>query len=206
MAVAVFILGESGSGKTYSIKGFDPNEVGIFSVRKGTLPFKEAKNYKVAKNATYNTIMNVLKDAQGKAYVIDDSQYLMVNEFFAKANDQGYKKYTDIGKHFSDLLEFIQYRMPEDIIVYFLHHTQTQGDGKVKAKTVGQMLDNYLTLEGCVDICLLAQTDGKSHYFITQSDGSNTAKSPEGMFPEKIDNNLKTVDTAIREYWGFAND
>lgn len=203
MATPVLILGESGSGKTYSIKGFSPDEVGIFSVRKGRLPFPEGKNYKICKNAGYGEIIKVLSNAKGKTYVIDDSQYLMVNEFFAKAADTGYKKYTDIGKHFSDLLEFIQYKMPDDIIVYLLHHTQSTQDGHIKAKTVGQMLDNYLTLEGCVDICLIAQTDGKSHYFLTQSDGSNTAKSPEGMFEEKIPNDLKAVDTAIRAYWGM---
>ena len=117
-----------------------------------------------------------------------------------------YKKYTDIGKNFSDLFEFIAYQVPDDVIVYFLHHTQVGADGKIKAKTVGQMLDNYLTLEGCTDICLLAQTDGSNHYFITQSDGSTTAKSPEGMFDLKIPNDLKMVDTKIREYYGLGGE
>lgn len=203
MGVCVLILGESGSGKTYSIKKMDPNKVGIFSVRKGTLPFPEGKNFKIAKKADYDVIYKVLRKPTMKAYVIDDSQYLMVNEYFRKANDAGYAKYTSIGKNFSDLLEFIAYQVPDDVIVYFLHHTQQTSDGKVKAKTVGQMLDNYLTLEGCVDVCLLAQTDGSSHFFLTQSDGSNTAKSPEGLFELKIPNDLAFVDSRIREYWGL---
>lgn len=203
MGVCVLILGESGSGKTYSIKNMDPNKVGIFSVRKGTLPFPEGKNFKIAKKADYDVIYKVLRKPTMKAYVIDDSQYLMVNEYFRKANDAGYAKYTSIGKNFSDLLEFIAYQVPDDVIVYFLHHTQQTSDGKVKAKTVGQMLDNYLTLEGCVDVCLLAQTDGSSHFFLTQSDGSNTAKSPEGLFELKIPNDLAFVDSRIREYWGL---
>ena len=203
MGVCVLILGESGSGKTYSIKNMDPNKVGIFSVRKGTLPFPEGKNFKIAKKADYDVIYKVLRKPTMKAYIIDDSQYLMVNEYFRKANDAGYAKYTSIGKNFSDLLEFIAYQVPDDVIVYFLHHTQQTSDGKVKAKTVGQMLDNYLTLEGCVDVCLLAQTDGSSHFFLTQSDGSNTAKSPEGLFELKIPNDLAFVDSRIREYWGL---
>lgn len=203
MGIPCFLLGESGSGKTYSFRTFNPEKIGIFSVRKGTLPFPEGKNFKVKKQATYEDIYTVLKDPQLKAYAVDDSQYLMVNEFFRKANDNGYKKYTDIGKNFSDLLEFIAYKLPDDVIVYFLHHVQTTADGWVKAKTVGQMLDNYLTLEGCADVCLLAQTDGNNHYFITQSDGSNTAKSPEGMFDLKIPNDLNFIDTRIREYYGF---
>ena len=206
MGVCVLILGESGSGKTYSIKNMDPNKVGIFSVRKGTLPFPDGKNFKIAKKADYDVIYKVLRKPTMKAYVIDDSQYLMVNEYFRKANDAGYAKYTSIGKNFSDLLEFIAYQVPDDVIVYFLHHTQQTSDGKVKAKTVGQMFDNYLTLEGCVDVCLLAQTDGSNHFFLTQSDGMNTAKSPEGMFELKIPNDLAAVDSAIREYWNLNEE
>ena len=206
MGIPVLILGESGSGKTYSIKNFDPDKVGIFSVRKGTLPFPEGKNFKIAKHATYEKILQVLNKPTLKSYVIDDSQYLMVNEYFRKANESGYQKFTSIGKNFSDLFEFIAYRVPEDVIVYFLHHTQVTSDGRTKAKTVGQMLDNYLTLEGCVDICLLAQTDGTNHYFLTQSDGMNTAKSPEGMFELKIPNDLAAVDAAIRNYWNLEEE
>lgn len=206
MGIAVLILGESGSGKTYSLKHMDPEKVGVFSVRKGTLPFPEGKDFKIAKKATYEVIYKVLKNPTMKTYVVDDSQYLMVNEYFRKANDSGYQKYTSIGKNFSDLLEYIAYSVPDDVVVYFLHHSQTTSDGKVKAKTVGQMLDNYLTLEGCVDVVLLAQTDGQTHYFMTQSDGSNTAKSPEGMFELKIPNDLNFVNNRIREYYGLDEE
>lgn len=210
MGIPVMILGESGSGKTYSLRNFDPSKVGVFSVRKGTLPFPEGKNFKICKKADYDAIYKVLRRVGDKTpirtYVIDDSQYLMVNEYFRKANDAGYAKYTSIGKNFSDLLEFIAYQVPDDVIVYFLHHTQQTNDGKVKAKTVGQMLDNYLTLEGCVDVCLLTQTDGSTHFFLTQSDGMNTAKSPEGMFDLKIPNDLAAVDARIREYWNLGEE
>ncbi len=203
MGIPVLILGESGSGKTYSVKNMDPTKVGIFSVRKGTLPFIGGEKFIVKKHATYSDIYKALgnPDLKTRTWVIDDSQYLMVDEYFKKANDAGYQKYTQIGKNFSDLFEFIAYHTPDDVICYFLHHTQTTSEGKVKAKTVGQMLDNYLTLEGCVDICLLAMTDGKDHFFLTQSDGSNTAKSPEGMFELKIPNDLAFVDKQIRSYW-----
>lgn len=206
MGIAVLVLGESGSGKTYSLKHMDPEKVGVFSVRKGTLPFPEGKSFKIAKKASYEVIYKVLKNPTMKTYVVDDSQYLMVNEFFRKANDSGYQKYTSIGKNFSDLLEYIAYQVPDDVVVYFLHHTQITSDGRVKAKTVGQMLDNYLTLEGCVDVVLLAQTDGQTHYFMTQSDGSNTAKSPEGMFELKIPNDLNFVNNRIREYYGLDEE
>ena len=179
--------------------------VGVFAVEKSLLPFRN-KGFKVAKNATYSMIMNALKNPQLKAYVIDDSQYLMVNEFFDRAKDTGYQKYTDIGLHFRNLVHHINQNLPDDVIVYFLHHTEIDSNtGKTKAKTVGKMLDNYLTVEGCFNIVLQAVAEGKDHYFITQSDGSNTAKSPEEMFAVKIENDLAYVDKTIREYYGFES-
>ena len=203
MGLPVLIEGESGSGKTYSIKGLDVDKVGVFAVEKALLPFKN-KGFKVAKNATYQMIMQALKNPQLKCYVIDDRQYLMVNEFFDRAKDTGYQKYTDIVLHFRNLIHHINQNIPDDVIVYFLHHTELDSNtGKTKAKTVGKMLDNYLTLEGCFNIVLQAVAEGKDHYFITQSDGSNTAKSPEEMFDVKIANDLSYVDKTIREYYGF---
>lgn len=202
MGVPVLILGETGSGKTYSIKNFDVDEVGIFSVEKNRLPFK--KDFKVAKHATYKTINQVLADPKLKTYVIDDSQYLLVNEMFDRAKDTGYGKFTDMALNFRNLIHYINHGLPDDVIVYFLHHTETNSDsGKIKAKTIGKMLDQQLTVEGCFDIVLLTSVEGMEHYFVTQSDGYTTAKSPEGMFELQIPNDLKAVDTAIREYWGL---
>lgn len=200
MGYPVLILGETGSGKTYSLKNFSEDEVGIFSVEKSYLPFK--KKFKVAKNATYDVIAAAFKDPKLKAYVIDDSQYLLVNEMFDKAKDSGYGKFTDIALHFRNLIHYINASLPDDVIVYFLHHTETDSNtGKTKAKTVGKMLDNQLTVEGCFNTVLLCVAEGSEHYFITQSDGYTTAKSPEGMFDLRMPNDLKLVDTKIREYY-----
>lgn len=206
MGIPVLVLGETGSGKTFSIKNFDTEEVGIFSVEKNRLPFK--KQFKVAKNATYTTINQALGNPKLKAYVIDDSQYLLVNEMFDRAKDTGYGKFTDMALNFRNLIHFINHKMPDDVIVYFLHHTETDSNtGKVKAKTVGKMLDQNLTVEGCFDIVLLTSVEGQEHYFITQSDGYTTCKSPEEMFEGiKIPNDLKMVDTAIREYYGLGSE
>lgn len=205
MGLPILIEGESGTGKTYSIKNLDADAVGIFAVEKSRLPFKKA--FRVAKNANYGAIMKVLQNPTLKTYIIDDSQYLMVNEFFDRAKDTGYQKYTDIGLNFRNLVHFINHNLPDDVHVYFLHHTETDSNtGKTKAKTVGKMLDNYLTLEGCFNIVLQAVAEGKEHYFITQSDGYNTAKSPEDMFDVKIPNDLAMVDKAIREYYKEENE
>jgi len=203
MGVPILIEGESGSGKTFSIRNFKPDEVGIFSVEKGRLPFKG--DFKVKKRATYRDIMAAFKEPKLKRYVIDDSQFLMVNALFDRAKETGYSKYTDFALDFRNLVHAVNHTLPDDVIVYFLHHTETdQNTGKVKAKTVGRMIDQYLTLEGCFDIVLLAETDGKDHYFVTQSDGTSTAKSPYGLFKDiKIPNDLREVDSAVREYWGL---
>lgn len=206
MGIPVLILGETGSGKTFSIKNFDVNEVGIFSVEKGRLPFRD-KGFKIVKNATYGHITRSFQDAKLKKYVIDDSQYLLVHELFDRVNETGYKKYTDMAVNFRNLIYMINHQLPEDVIVYFLHHVETSKEtGKAKAKTVGQMIDQYLTLEGCFDIVLYAGVDSNGHYFVTQSDGTNTAKSPEEMFELKIDNDLKFVDETIREYWNLKGE
>ena len=203
MGVPVLIIGASGSGKSRSIKGLKPEEVGIFSVEKGRLPFKG--DYKVKTRATYKDIASIFKDPKLKRYVIDDSQFLMVNALFDRAKEVGYGKYTDFALDFRNLVHNVNYLLPDDVVVYFLHHTETDPNtGKVKAKTVGKMIDQYLTLEGCFDIVLLAEVDGEGHHFVTQSDGTTTAKSPEGMFPTvKIPNDLGLVDEAIRSYWNL---
>ena len=203
MGVPILIIGESGSGKSYSIKGLPPEETGIFSVEKGRLPFKG--DFKVKKRATYRAINSIFKEPKLKKYVVDDSQYLLVNELFDRAKETGYQKYTDMAVNFRNLIHNVNYLLPDDVIVYFLHHTETDPNtGEVKAKTVGKMIDQYLTLECCFDIVLLADVDSDGHHFITQSDGYTTAKSPAEMFPAvKIPNDLAAVDKAIRAYWGL---
>ena len=124
---------------------------------------------------------------------------------FDRAKEVGYNKFTDVALNFRNLIQFIITKTSYDTIVYFLHHTETTEAGKIKAKTSGKMLDNQLTLEGLFSIVLLCKTDGQEHYFETQSDGYTTCKSPMEMFPIKIDNDLKMVDTTIREYYELNN-
>ena len=201
MGIPVLILGESGSGKSASMRNFDVNEVGIFNVASKPLPFR--KKLPHADGAGYGTIQSALKNPKLKKYVIDDSQYLLCFELFRTAKENGYQKFTDMALNFYNLIQFIISKTPPDVIVYFLHHTETTTDGKVKAKTIGKMLDEKLTVEGLFSIVLMCVTDGQTHKFITQSDGYSTAKSPMEMFALEIDNDLKFVDEKIREYYEF---
>lgn len=130
----------------------------------------------------------------------------MAFQMFDRAKETGFNKFTDIALDFRNLIQFIVTGTPEDVIVYFLHHVETTAEGKIKAKTIGKMLDEKLTVEGLFSIVLLCKTDGERHWFETQSDGYTTCKSPMEMFDREIDNDLKLVDKTIREYYEFESE
>ena len=212
MALPVLVIGRSGSGKTYSLKNFEPSEVGVISVEKGRLPFKSGiKTVRVPKDPTkgeardaaqlnaakYAWIQRAIQNAKVPVIVIDDSQYLLVNELFDRTYEKGYDKFTSMAAKFRDLIHFVNELENDNLIVYFLHHSETDTDGREKVKTIGKMLDEKLTVEGCFDIVLYCQ----DHKFFTQANGQSTAKSPEGMFDLEIPNDLKMVDTKIRDYY-----
>lgn len=204
MGIPVLILGESGSGKSTSLRNFDPGEIGVFNVASKPLPFR--KRLPTVNGATYRTILKGLSAPNLHTYAIDDSQYLLAFEFFDRAKETGFQKFTDIALNFRNLIQFIITQTPPDCIVYFLHHTESNADGTLKAKTIGKMLDEKLTVEGLFSIVLLCRSEKDKHYFVTQSEGYSTAKSPMEMFPAEIDNDLKLVDTTIRDYWGLNPD
>lgn len=203
MGIPVLILGESGSGKSTSLRNFDPEEVAIYNIAGKPLPFKNGKDMHCANHPSYTQIMKNMANRKFKTYVIDDSQYLLCFELFNRSSESGYAKYTEMAMHFYQLIQFVIRSMPDDCIVYFLHHTDTV-DGKTKAKTVGKMLDEKLTVEGLFSIVLMAYNNDGTHVFRTKSDGNDTVKSPMEMFDqEEIDNDLKLVDDTIREYYNL---
>lgn len=214
MALPVLVIGRSGSGKTYSIKNFKPEEVGVISVEKGRLPFKSdiktvkvpsfigvegLNDYAAINSAKYSWIHQIIGKSKAKSIVIDDSQYLLVNELFDRAGEKGYDKFTGMAANFRNLIHGINEMEDDDKIVYFLHHSELDTDGREKVKTIGKMLDEKLTIEGCFDIVLYCQ----DHKFYTQANNQSTAKSPEDMFELEIPNDLKMVDATIRKYYGM---
>lgn len=212
MALPVLVIGRSGSGKTYSLKNLNPETTGILSVEKGRLPFRS--NHKIVKvkdfndadhspaqanAAKYSWIESVIKNAEKKTIIVDDSQYLLAGEFFDRAYEKGFDKYTAIGANFRNLIHFINILPEDDKIVYFLHHSELADDGREKVKTIGKLLDEKLCIEGCFDVVIYCQ-DQK---FFTQSNGQSVAKTPEGMLDLEMPNDLKIVDDAIRDYYGI---
>lgn len=204
MGVGVLVLGPSGSGKSTSMRNFQKGECCVFNVAGKRLPFRGKLD--MVNNATYDDIGKTLMKQEYKTYIVDDSQYLLAFDMFDRAKETGYGKFTDMAVRFKNMLTYVNQRTPDDCIVFFLHHTEMDENGRTKAKTVGKMLDNQLTVEGLFSIVLLAQTDGDNYKFITQSDGWTTAKSPMGMFDREIDNDLKMIDQVIREYWDLDQE
>lgn len=193
------ILGESGAGKSSSMRNFRPGEIGIFNVASKPLPFK-SKLQRI-NNATYASIAKGLTAPTLKRYVIDDAQYLLSFELFDRVKEKGYEKFTEMAVKFKNLIHFVITRVPDNVIVYFMQHVQ-HGDYGIKAKTVGRMLDDQLTVEGLFSVVLLADHENGRYFFRTQTNDNDTVKSPMGMFDSaEIDNDLVLVDTAIRDYW-----
>ena len=167
------------------------------------LPFRGGTQLHRADNVSYGRITAGMAKKQFNCYVIDDSQYLLCFELFGRAAEKGYDKFTEMALHFYNLIRFVIQQMPPDCIVYFLHHTEDI-DGRLKAKTIGKMLNEKLTVEGLFSIVLMAKNIDGRFVFLTKSDGKDTVKTPMEMFTQpEIDNDLKAVDTAIREYYNM---
>lgn len=199
MGIPVLILGESGSGKSASLRNFKPDEIGLINVNGKPLPFKN--DLKSINTDNYAKIEKALQKAEVKTLVIDDSQYLMANEFMRTAKVTGFQKFTDIGLNFWNLIKAVS-ALPDDKIVYFLHHIETTDTGRQKIKTIGKLLDEKITLEGMFTIVLKTSVHDGQYRFSTQNNGFDTVKTPIGMFDsEEIDNDLKAVDVAIRNYY-----
>lgn len=199
MAVLVMIYGQSGTGKSTSLRNFKNEDVAVVNVSGKPLPFRGG--IKPYNSDNYTKIMTAISKTDRKSIVIDDATYLMVNEFMRTAKQTGYQKYTDMACSFNQLIEFAA-SLPDDKIVYFMGHSDQADDGREHFKTIGKMLDNYVTVEGRFTIVLKTVVQDGKYMFATQNNGQDTVKSPMGMFDAAlIDNDLKAVDDAIREYW-----
>ena len=200
MGQPVLIYGDSGTGKSTSLRNFEEGEVGILNVMGKRLPFR--KKLKVADHANYGTIQQVLKANNLRAYVIDDAGYLMSLENFRRAKENGYAKFTDMACNYKNIFDWTR-ATDEDTIVYIMMHCDRDSDGHMKPKTIGRMLEEKFCIEGACPIVLYATIIDGKYVFVTKGDGYNGAKAPMDMLPDVMDNDLKQVDTLIREYWGM---
>jgi len=213
MSTATLILGESGTGKTASLRNLDPSKTLLIQAQKKPLPFK-SKGWAVYDKTTAkgnilvtdksHVIASALKAFKHPIVVIDDWQYILANEFMERSEEKGFDKFTEIGRHAWDVMRAAAHG-PDWRRVYVLAHTQSDEFGRTKIKTIGKLLDEKITVEGMVSIVLRTVVGGGQYQFSTQNNGLDTTKSPMGMFSEQlIDNDLKAVDDAICDYYSLA--
>lgn len=199
MGIAVMILGKSGAGKSTSLRNLDPQTYSVVEVNGKPLPFKTKK--RTINTDVYANVSRVLQEAPCDIVVVDDSQYLMANEFMRRAREKGFEKFTEIGVNFWNLVNEVS-KLPENKIVYFLHHLEVDEYGNSKEKTIGKLLDDKICIAGMFSIVILAEKRDKEFVFDTQNDGQSPAKTPIGMFPDRvIENDLVLVDRAIRGFY-----
>lgn len=213
MGIPVLLLGKSGSGKSASLRNFQPGEVGIINVLGKPLPFK-GKLPSVVTDS-YDTVYAVISKSKTDSIVIDDAGYLMTNQFMRGHASTGagnaiFSFYNDLGDRFWSLVRFVVEQTLENKIVYFIMHEDKNDFGDIKPKTIGKMLDEKVCVEGMFTIVIRSVLSNGKHVFKTQTDGFDVCKTPIGMFEQsEIDNDLKLVDTTIREYYelgGTDND
>jgi len=224
MAQSVLIIADSGTGKSTSMRNLDPKETFIINIANKPLPFKGwKKNYTNISKDNPKGNMTSASSAAGivKAIqhvndkmphvtnlIIDDWQYMSSFEYFDRASEKGYDKFTQIAASLAQVAKMPK-DLREDLYVFFLTHseesTDVNGHRKVKAKTIGKMIDNTLTLEGLFSIVLFGRVkkteDSLEYGFDTVNNGENTCKSPMGMFEESfIPNDLQFVKDCIKDY------
>lgn len=213
MSIATLIIGESGTGKSTSLRNLDPAHTLLIQSVQKPLPFR-SQEWKAAtkdnpKGSIFVTdqsdkIVQAMRRTTRKVIVIDDFQFIMANEFMRRSEERGYDKFNDIGRHAWDILNAAN-DLPADVRVYILGHTQIDDTGRIKTKTVGKMLDDKITVEGLFTIVLRTAVINGQYLFSTRNNGSDTVKSPMGMFDsEHVDNDLAAVDEIVYQYYNLT--
>lgn len=215
MSIASLIMGESGTGKSTSLRNLDPEQTLLIQAVKKPLPFRSAGwkpatadggSVFVTDNSMW--IVKAMTKTKKQIIVIDDFQYVMANEFMRRVTDQeqgngAFAKYNEIARRAWDIFSLAS-NLPDDKRVYILSHTTTDDAGKTKIKTIGKLLDEKIVLEGLVTIVLRTLRINDRYIFSTQNSGNDTTKSPLGLFEdEHVDNDLAAVDRAICDYYGI---
>lgn len=206
MSIAAMILGESGTGKSTSMRNLLPAETLLIQTVKKPLPFRSKEWKPISDNGNVlvtddsQRIMAAMQKTRRKVIVIDDFQYMIANEFMRRTSERGYDKFTEMALHAWQVAKMAS-ELPDDVRVYIMSHTDTKDDGTIKAKTIGKLLDEKITLEGLFSIVLRTGKNDGGYFFRTKNNGSDTVKTPIGLFEsESIDNDLANVDKAICEY------
>ena len=198
-SVPVLLIGQSGSGKSTSLRNFKGDEVAVVNVLGKPLPFKS--DIKAGKCDDYATILKAIANTPKKTIVIDDANYLITNEFMNKSSVKGYDKYNELANNFWNLINEIK-NIEGGKTVYLIMHEDTDENGYVKPKTIGKLLDDKVNIQGMFTICIRSMFDNGQYIFRLKTNGQDCVKTPFGMFEgESMENDLKEFDKVVREYY-----
>lgn len=203
MAQMVLIMGESGTGKSTSLRNCDPATTAVVNPVGKPLPFKgkfemlnsETESCKICK------FIREQAAAGKKLLVVDDFQYILSVPYMNRIKENGWDKWNDFGANYFEIIEVCK-ELPEDVVVAYMTHTETLDNGVTTIKLIGKMLREKITIEGLFTIVLRTGVNEGKYYFYTQNSGKDTVKSPMGMFPAyAIDNDLNYVADKIRNFY-----
>ena len=198
-SVPVLLIGQSGSGKSTSLRNFKGDEVAVVNVLGKPLPFKS--DIKAGKCDDYATILKAIASTPKKTIVIDDANYLITNEFMNKSSVKGFDKYNEMGNNFFNLINGIK-NIQGGKTVYLIMHEDTDENGNVKPKTIGKLLDDKVNIQGMFTICIRSMFDNGNYIFRLKTNGQDCVKTPFGMFEsDSMENDLKAFDEVVREYY-----
>ncbi|WP_211440971.1 AAA family ATPase [Collimonas humicola] len=213
MSTATLIIGESGTGKTASLRNLDPSSTLLIQAIRKPLSFKKPGWGLVSKdNPRGNIIVTdvaeqviaAMHKTRRKVIVLDDFQYVMADEFMRRSQETGFQKFTDIGRNAWDIFNAAA-ALPPDVRVYILSHSVSDEFGKTRCKSLGKLLDDKITIEGMFTIVLKTVVQGGEYTFSTHNSGSDTVKTPMEMFEEdNIENDLAMVDATICSYYDLS--
>jgi hypothetical protein len=215
MASSILVIGDSGTGKSTSIRTLPHEQTFILNVIGKPLPFRGATkkytkissdgltgNYYSSDDASaVKRVINLVNSKRPdiKYLVIDDCGYVLMNEFMRKSNEKGYEKYNVLAKNFADIISAVN-ELRDDLFCFVMMHIESDNSGKTKPKTVGKMIDQYVCIEGKFTYVLHTHVADGHYKFITNHDGLHMAKTPIGMFDKMIDNDLLAVANGIEAY------
>lgn len=205
MAQKVLIMGESGTGKSTSMRNCDPATTAVVNPVGKPLPFKGSGKFAMLNGETEaRKICKWMKEqaaAGKKLIVVDDFQYILAVPYMNRIKETGWDKYNDFGANYFEIIEVCK-ELPDDVIVAYMTHLETLENGLTTVKLIGKLLREKITIEGLFSIVLRTGVNEAKYYFYTQNSGKDTVKSPIGMFPAyAIDNDLNYVADKIRNYY-----
>lgn len=207
MAEKILIMGESGTGKSTSLRNCDPATTAIVNPVGKPLPFRGSKKFTTLNGVTNSSdicdFMKAQAAAGKKIIVVDDFQYILSIPYMDRIKENGWDKWNDFGENYFKIIDICK-ELPEDVCVYYLTHCETLENGVTTVKLIGKLLREKITIEGLFTIVLKTGVSEGNYYFFTQNSGKDTVKSPLGMFDAfSIENDLAYVDAKIRNYYEF---